>query len=76
MSPFYAGIDLGPRSSWLCVVDADGRKQLNRKTRNDPQRILSLLKPYGPRLQAVVESTFNWYWIVDLLQDHEIGVRG
>jgi transposase len=57
------------------VVDADGCKQLNRKTPNDPQRIVSLLKPYGPRLQAVVESTFNWYWIVDLLQDHEIDVK-
>ena len=75
MSPFYAGIDLGARSSWLCIVDANGRKQQSCKTPNDAERILSLLEPYGPDLQAVVESTFNWYWLVDLLQDQKIHVK-
>ncbi len=74
MSSFYGGIDLGARSSWLCVVDAKGQKRLDCKMPNDPQRILSHLKRFVPSLQAVVESTFNWYWLVDLLQDHEIEV--
>jgi transposase len=29
----------------------------------------------APSLQVVIESTFNWYWIVDLLQDHQIDVK-
>jgi transposase len=75
MAEYYAGIDLGARSSWLCVVDATGSKQLSRRVCNDATRILGLLEPFRSSLQAVVESTFNWYWLVDLLQDHEIEVK-
>jgi len=75
MAEYYAGIDLGARSSWLCVVDAKGEKQLNRKVPNDPARILDWLDPFRPSLQVVIESTFNWYWIVDLLEDHQIEVK-
>lgn len=75
MKEFYAGIDLGARSSWLSVVDAKGRKRLSRRIPNDPAQILGLLEAFRPSLQAVVESTFNGYWLVDLLQDHEIDVK-
>ena len=75
MSEYYAGIDLGARSSWLCVVDSSGRRKFSRKIPNDPQRIVSLLAPYRPSLEAVVESTFNWYWLVDLLQDLRVDVK-
>ena len=56
MSSFCAGIDLGARSSWLCVVDAKGQKRLDCKMPNDPQRILSHLKRFVPSLQAVVQG--------------------
>ena len=75
MTEYHAGIDLGARRSWLCVIDAEGRKRLNRKTANDASLILSSLKEFRPQLQAVVESTFNWYWLVDLLQEQGIEVK-
>lgn len=75
MAEYYAGIDLGARSSWLCVIDARGSKRLNRRVRNDALEILRQLDPFRPSLHAVVESTFNWYWLVDFLQDHEIEVK-
>ena len=75
MAEYYAGIDLGARSSWLCVVDAKGVKRLSRRIANDPAQILAVLDPFRGKLRAVVESTFNWYWLVDLLQDHEIEVK-
>lgn len=32
--------------------------------------ILSFLSPYKDNLEGlVVESTFNWYWLVDALMD-------
>lgn len=34
-----------------------------------------MLDPFRDDLQAVVETTFNGYWLVDLLQDHEIEVE-
>jgi transposase len=37
---------------------------------NDPILILKILKAYKRSLKGiVVESTFNWYWLVDLLMD-------
>jgi transposase len=72
MDRFYAGIDLAARSLWLCIVDTTGRKVFSRKLPNDPDRIARALEPYGTGLSAVVESTFNWYWLVDLLEDLRI----
>ncbi len=69
MSRFYAGIDLSARTSWICVLDESGKKLLNRKVRNDRQQIYKLLERFQPGLSAVVETTFNWYWLVDLLED-------
>ena len=75
MAEYHAGIDLGARSSWLCVVDAKGTKRLHRRIVNDPCQILSALDPFRGKLQAAVESTFDWDWLVDLLQDHQIDVK-
>jgi transposase len=33
--------------------------------------ILQLLEPYKAQIaQVAVESTYNWYWLVDGLEDH------
>src|SRR5260370_5314066 len=40
----------------------------DQKVRNDIERITKLLQPFKANLQIVVESTFNWYWLVDGLQ--------
>jgi len=69
MSRFYAGVDLSARSAWFCILDAQGNKQVSRKVDNDPRLIYQLLEPFQPGLAAVVESTFNCYWLLDLLQD-------
>jgi transposase len=74
MSQFYAGIDLAAKSSWLCVIDPEGNKLFSRRIPNDPAKIARQLQPYLPGLSAVVESTFNWYWMIDLLQDLEADV--
>jgi len=44
---------------------------MRRKLANDPALILNFWEPYKPDLAGiVVESTYNWYWLVDLLQDN------
>jgi len=66
---FYSGIDLSARDSHLCVVDESLSIHLQQKSANDLSRISYLLEPFKPDLQVVVESTFNWYWLVDGLTD-------
>ena len=66
---FYCGIDLSASTSHLCVLDENLSIHLQQKAPNELPRIASLLIPFKPDLQVVIESTFNWYWIVDGLQE-------
>jgi transposase len=52
-------------------MDADGQR-IHKKTHlNDPDLLLKELEPYREALAGiVVESTFNWYWLVDTLREH------
>jgi transposase len=65
---FYCGIDLGARESQICVINKRVKKVLELKTRNKLEVIKQVLEPYKASLEIVVESTFNWYWLVDGLQ--------
>jgi transposase len=65
----YCGIDLHAKVSQVAVLDEEGRVLLNRKIKNHLEEILGVLAPYGPGIHIAVESTFNWYWLVDGLQD-------
>lgn len=66
----YAGIDLHSTNSVLAVVDADGKRLHRRRYSNDIESILKALASFKSDLGSVViESTFNWYWLVDGLQD-------
>lgn len=69
MERFYGGIDLGARYSQICVIDERIRKLVQKKVRNDWENIFPLLDPFKENLKLVVESTFNWYWLIDGLQD-------
>jgi len=41
---------------------------VQQKLRNELPKICQLLAPYKANLKIVVESTFNWYWLIDGLQ--------
>lgn len=71
---FHCGIDLGSRQSQVAVLDDNQAVILNVKLPNRLDEIRRLLKPYEGRVQAVVESTYNWYWLVDGLQAAAIPV--
>jgi transposase len=66
---FYCGIDLSARESHLCVVDENLSIHLQMKAANEMTLIADLLEPFNPDLLIVLESTFNWYWLVDGLAD-------
>lgn len=68
--PVYAGFDLHANNNYLGVVDENGKKIFKKKLPNEPGMILNALDPFRQDLAGVVvESTFNWYWLVDLLMD-------
>jgi len=66
----YAGIDLHATNSVVVVLDAEDRVLYQKRLRNELPLILTALEPYRATLQGVaVESTYNWYWLVDGLMD-------
>ncbi len=66
----YAGVDLHARNSYFAVVDAAGVKVLTKRFSNEREVVLRVLDPYRDQVRGVVvESTFNWYWLVDGLMD-------
>jgi transposase len=66
----YCGIDLHSTSSYVSVQDERDRVVLGKKLPNRLEVFLKELEPYREELSGVVvESTFNWYWLVDGLMD-------
>src|SRR5690348_5365255 len=65
-----AGIDLHSNNVMIGIVDQDGRRVKDQKLACDLQAVASFLRPYKSRLKSVaVESTYNWYWLVDGLKE-------
>jgi transposase len=64
----YTGFDLHSNNSYLGIKDDNGKPVFKKKLPNDPEKILAILTPYKNDIVGiVVESTYNWYWLVDLL---------
>ena len=67
----YCGIDLHSTNNYLGIYDQNDREVVSKKLPNDLATVLSWLEPYRKDLAGiVVESTYNWYWLVDGLMDH------
>ena len=65
------GIDLHSNNVLCGLMDESGRRMLHKKLPCDLSTILQVLEPYKARIaQVAVESTYNWYWLVDGLEDH------
>jgi transposase len=62
----YCGIDLHANNSVVAVLDEQDRTIYGKRLPNDLQTIVAVLQNYQAELSAcVVESTYNWYWLVD-----------
>jgi transposase len=66
----YCGIDLHSNNSVVVVSDEQDRVVLHKRLPNDLEQIVAALTPYREELAGVVvESTYNWYFLVDGLMD-------
>jgi transposase len=72
----YAGIDLHSNNSVVSVLDEQDRTVFAKRLPNDLASIVDVLKSCAGTLRGVaVESTYNWYWLVDGLQDAGFDVQ-
>src|SRR5215831_16412435 len=68
--PLYGGIDLHANNSVVVLINEQDEVIYQKRLPNDLSTILEQLAPYHAELKGlVVESTYNWYWLVDGLME-------
>jgi transposase len=62
--------DLHSNNHFLTIIDEQDRRLLEKRLPNDQAITLRTLEPYRAEITGIaVESTFNWYWLVDGLAE-------
>lgn len=70
-----AAFDLHSNNACLGILDKNGKKIFKKKLPTDLPTILKAIEPFKEKIDAVaVESTYNWYWLVDGLMENEYDV--
>lgn len=76
MCKVYAGIDLHSSNNYLGIINDEGERVYRKRLPNEIGEILNALEPYKNDLEGiVVESTYNWYWLVDKLRENDYKVH-
>jgi transposase len=66
MTKLMAGMDLHSNNIMVAIVDMEGKRLAHQKLECRLKDVVQFLHPYKERLEKVaVESTYNWYWVVD-----------
>jgi transposase len=66
---YMAGIDLHSNNLVIGIVNQDGKRLKHQKLACDLQLVDEFLAPFKKLLRSIaVESTYNWYWLVDGLR--------
>jgi len=64
----YVGVDFHRRRSVIVRVSSTGERLATTRVANDPLAIAAAVAEAGPDPEVVIEATYGWYWVVDLLQ--------
>jgi transposase len=65
----YVGIDLHRRRSVIVRVNEQGEKLSAVRVDNDPELVSSAIAQAGEHPEVVLEATYGWYWLADLLEE-------
>lgn len=68
MDQQYVGIDFHRRRSVIVRMNGSGERLAVVRVANEPAAFAAVIADAGPAPQVVIEATYGWYWIVDLLQ--------
>lgn len=72
----YGGMDLHSNNVMISLIDQDDQLISEKRLPNNLETIQTHLAPFQTNLSAlVVESTYNWYWLVDGLMNSGYDVR-
>jgi transposase len=71
----YCGVDLHSNNAMYVITDEKDQQLLRKRLPNELPVVLETLASFRPRLKVLaVESTYNWYWLVDGLMEADYPV--
>ena len=62
----YVGVDLHKRTAWFYVIDHNGNKLLSKNLSTNSDVLKHFLEELPKPFMLAVETTYNWYFFVDL----------
>jgi len=66
----YGGIDLHSNNNVVALLDEENHVVYRKRLPNEVPVVLEALTPFKEAVTGlVVESTYNWYWLVDALME-------
>jgi transposase len=65
----YVGIDFHRRRSVIVRLSEAGERLAVERVANEPALVAAAVSAAGSAPEVVIESTYGWYWVVDLLQE-------
>jgi transposase len=65
----YVGIDFHRRRSMIVRMSATGERLSVLRVPNEALAIANAMADAGPEPKVVIEATYGWYWVVDMLQE-------
>jgi transposase len=72
----YTGMDLHSNNTYIGISTENDQRVFKGRFPNKLPVILEVLEPYKEEIVGiVVESTFNWYWLVDGLMENDYETR-
>ena len=71
MRELYGGLDLHSGNTYIGLIEQGTMKRVfEKRVRNNLEEVVWTLAPYREVIRGIaVESTFNWYWLVDGLNE-------
>src|SRR5690348_14099258 len=66
----YGAIDLHSNNNVTVLIDEKDKVVYQKRLANDLPLVIEQLSPYASSMEGImVESTYNWYWLVDGLME-------
>ena len=66
----YVGVDLHKERSWFYVTNEQGKRIDSQSIANLPEVLRAYYKTLPRPFTLAVETTYNWYYFVDLAEEY------
>jgi len=64
------GVDLHKERSWFYVSDEQGKRLDSQSISNSPELLRNYFSKIPRPFQLAVETTYNWYYFVDIAEEY------